>query len=85
AFRAMPDLRADVQRWSANDDVLFIEMSFFATIGGRVITWRNVDRFLFRNGVAVERTAFFDPARVQRAFLANPRGWFQLARLRSGI
>ncbi|MGI9424060.1 MAG: nuclear transport factor 2 family protein [Hyphomicrobiaceae bacterium] len=83
-FRAMPDLRAEVHRWSAEEDVLFIEMSFTATIGGRVVTWRNVDRFLFRNGVAVERIAFFNPSKLRRAFLANPRGWTQLVRLRIG-
>ena len=85
AFRAMPDWRAEVHRWSAEDDTLFIEMSFSATIGGRPVTWRNIDRFLFRDGVAVERTAFFNPVPVRRAFLANPRGWLQLLRLRSGV
>ena len=83
AFPAMPDWRAEVHRWSAEDDTLFIEMSFSATIGGKPVTWRNVDRFLFRDGVAVERTAFFNP--VRRAFLANLRGWLQLLRLRSSV
>lgn len=85
AFRAMPDWRAEVHRWSAENDLLFIEMSFSATIGSKLISWRNVDRFLFRDGVAVERIAFFNPLPVRRAFLANPRGWLQLARLRLGI
>ena len=84
-FDAMPDLRAEIERWSACGDVLFIEMTFRATIGGREVAWRSVDRILFRNGAASERTAFFDPARVRRAFLRNPTALRQMLRLRLGI
>ncbi|MGI9407502.1 MAG: nuclear transport factor 2 family protein, partial [Hyphomicrobiaceae bacterium] len=69
AFRVMPDLSAEIHQWSTDNDALFVEMSFSATNGGRVVTWRNVDRILFRNGSATERMAFFNPARVRRAFL----------------
>lgn len=85
AFRAMPDLSADVERWSAADDVLFIEMTFHATIGGHSIAWRSIDRILYRDGIAVERRAFFDPSKVRRAFLRNPSALRQLLRLRFAI
>ncbi len=81
-FTALPDLRATVLRWAETDDALFIEMQFTATIGGREITWWNVDRFRFEGGVAVERVAYFDPSVLRRAFLGSVRGWVQLSRLR---
>jgi ketosteroid isomerase-like protein len=85
-FEVLPDLTARIHRWSATGDALFIEMTFAATIGGRRIEWRNVDRFLFRDGQAVERVAYFDPVKVRRAFLRSPRGWLQLLRrIRSGL
>ena len=85
-FDVMPDLTAEVLRWSASGDVLFIEMKFSATIGGKRIQWPNVDRFVFRNGMAVERVAFFNPLKVRKAFLANPAGWMQLwRRIRNGL
>ncbi len=85
-FEVLPDLTAQVERWSATGEVLFIEMTFAATIGGKCVTWRNVDRFLFRDGMAVERVAFFDPRPIRAALLASPSGWLQLwRRVRSGL
>lgn len=85
-FDVLPDLTAQVDRWSATGDVLFIEMTFSATIGGNKVTWRNVDRFVFRDGIAVERVAFFNPSPVRAAFLRSPAGWLQLwRRIRSGL
>jgi limonene-1,2-epoxide hydrolase len=63
-FEVLPDLTARVHRWSADGETLFIEMTFRATIGGRLVEWDNVDRFLFRDGRAVERVAYFDPTRI---------------------
>ncbi|MGB5809045.1 MAG: nuclear transport factor 2 family protein [Polyangiales bacterium] len=83
-FVAVPDLRASVLRWSQADDALFIEMRFTGTIGGRKVSWNNVDRFRFEGGVAVERVAYFDPTVLQRALLRSPSGWVQLLRLFRG-
>lgn len=84
AFRAMPDLRATVRRWSATDEVLFIEMTFHATIGGREVAWDDVDRILFKDGRAIERIAYFDPTPVRKAFTKNLRAMGQLMRMRMG-
>lgn len=84
ALHAMPDLTANIMRWSACGDVIFIEMTFRATIGRRQVAWHDVDRILFRDGVAVERIAYFDPAPVRRAFLASPSALRQYLRLRFG-
>ena len=80
-FEVLPDLTAQVLRWSAREDVLFIEMTFSATIGGKVTRWHNVDRFIFDKGLAVERVAYFSPNKLRWALAANPRGWKQLAKL----
>ncbi len=81
-FRALPDLRADVIRWNASQDVLFIEMTFHTTIGGRNVSWANVDRFLFEDGVAVERTAFFDSAILRKAYMRDLSSFAQFLRIR---
>ncbi|MEQ1868215.1 MAG: nuclear transport factor 2 family protein [Micropepsaceae bacterium] len=78
-FKALPDMRGDVTRWSAVGDTLFIEMTFTATIGRRRINWANIDRISFKNGAAIERVAYFDPTPVRLAFLTSPRGWRQFA------
>lgn len=85
ALRAMPDLRAEVLRWSSTGDTLFIEMTFHATVGGAPVAWGNVDRFIFRDGQAIERLAYFDPSKVRKHFLRSPAGWRQLARMRLGM
>lgn len=84
-FRAFPDLRAKSKRWAAAGDVLFIEFTFTATVGGVLLSWDSVDRFIFRDGQAVERIAFFqDSGVVLRHARRNPKGWVQILRLASG-
>ncbi len=82
ALTAMPDMSGTIHRWLFADDVLFIEMTFHATIGKSHVSWRNVDRFLFKDGVATERLAHFDPSPVRRAFLGSLAGLAQYWRLR---
>ncbi|MBO6634000.1 nuclear transport factor 2 family protein [Parvibaculum sp.] len=85
AFAGFPDLTGKTKRWAASGEVLFIEMTFTATVGGRKLSWDNIDRFLFRNGEAIERIAFFqDSTIVFRTARRNPRGWLQLVRLSLG-
>jgi SnoaL-like domain len=81
-LRVAPDLHAEVIRWAGASDTLFIEMTFHATLAGRLVSWNSVDRFLFQNGEAVERIAYFaDSNVVWRAAMRRPSGWIQLARL----
>ena len=79
-FVVFPDLTGRVLSWAASSSVLFIEMEFTATAGSGPIHWKNVDRFAFVNGVAVERVAFFNPRRIRKALLSSPAGWLQLLR-----
>lgn len=80
-FQALPDLTSTVENWSGSGDVLFIEVVFTATIGGRATHWRNIDRFTFDKGVAVERVAHFSPMPLYLAALKSPRGIGQLLKL----
>ncbi|MDX5365467.1 MAG: nuclear transport factor 2 family protein [Alphaproteobacteria bacterium] len=85
AFKAFPDLHARSRRWAASGNVLFIEMTFTATIAGELFSWDSVDRFIFRDGQAVERIAFFqDSTAVARRLRRHPSGWRQLFRLVAG-
>ena len=47
-FRLVPDIHAVVHRWSANDEVLFIEFTLKGTFGGKELAWSAVDRFVAR-------------------------------------
>lgn len=85
AFKAFPDLHARSKRWAVSGDVLFIEMTFTATIAGEVFSWDSVDRFIFRDGEAIERIAFFQDSRaVLRQARRNLKGWKQIFRLATG-
>ncbi len=73
-FEVFPDLTGKVTRWASAESFLFIEMTFSATIGSKTVKWHNVDRFIFKNGLAIERVAFFDPSTINQAFLSSPSG-----------
>ncbi|MDG1825420.1 MAG: nuclear transport factor 2 family protein [Henriciella sp.] len=83
-FKAIPDLRADVLRWSSSGDALFIEMIFYATIGGKPISWPHIDVLTFKDGIAIERVAYFDPSKLRKSLFRNLSSLVQLWRLRRG-
>jgi ketosteroid isomerase-like protein len=78
-FRLIPDLHATVHRWSADGDIVFIEFTLAGTFGGRPIEWNAVDRFVLRDGLALERISYFDSLPVGIEMALRPRGWRQLA------
>lgn len=84
AFAVLPDLTATVTEWAVSEDALFIAMEFRATVGRRAIRWRNVDRFVFRDGSAVERRAFFNPLTLMGSMLTSPRTLYRYLRSRVG-
>ena len=79
----VPDVHGMVERWSGGDDVVFIEFTLAATFAGRPIEWRLVDRFLLRDGLAIERVSYFDPLPIVAAMASRPSGWRRL--WRSGL
>ena len=83
-FAALPEMRGEVDRWSAREDVLFIEFRLRATLGGRPFEWPAVDRFrLDADGRAIERVTWFDSLPLVFAMTTRPRAWPRL--LRSGV
>jgi ketosteroid isomerase-like protein len=84
-FDLVPDLHGTVENWSATGDVVYIELRLEGTVGGRAFTMRTCDRIKLRDGRAIERVAYLDPAPLLKAVAASPRSWprFARAQLRS--
>jgi hypothetical protein len=82
-FALVADIRAEVERWAARDDELFIELTLRGTIAGRPIAWRACDRVTLREGLAVERESYFDPGPLLAAVASRPRAWLPFLRLQA--
>jgi ketosteroid isomerase-like protein len=84
-FTLVPDLHGTVENWSATGDVVYIELRLEGTIGRRRFTLHTCDRIKLRDGKAVERVAYLDPAPLLKAVAASPRAWprFIRSQLRS--
>lgn len=74
-FALLPDLHAEVDRWSAAGDTVYIEFRLIGTLGGRPVEWPAVDRFTLRDGMATERVSYFDPTPLVTALLTRPGAW----------
>ena len=83
-FALIPDIRAEVERWAAQGDVLYIELTLRGTPGGRPISWRACDRVTLRDGLAIERESYFDPGPLLAAVATRPRAWPPFLRLQLG-
>jgi hypothetical protein len=80
-FDWLPDIHGEVDRWTAEGDVVFIEFRLRATIGGRPFEWPLIDRFVVGpDGMAIERLTYFDPLPLVLAILARPSGWWRFWR-----
>jgi hypothetical protein len=82
-FELIPDIHATVHDWAASGDVIFISFTLEGTLGGRPVSWPCVDRVVLRDGLAVERRAYFDPTRLLRAVATRPRAWSPFLRLQA--
>jgi ketosteroid isomerase-like protein len=93
-FDLVPDLRGTVENWAVSDDVIYIELRLEGTIGrrrsggevcGRRFVMHTCDRITLRDGKAIERFAYLDPAPLVKAVVRSPRAWprFLRAQLRS--
>jgi ketosteroid isomerase-like protein len=83
-FTFMPDVHGEVEDWAARGDTLMIALTLIATVGGRPVRWRVVDRIVLRDGVATMRESYFDPTPLLVAVVTRPRAWprFVVARAR---
>lgn len=82
-FVAIPDLHARVDRWGPTDDGVLIEFRLIGTVGGRPLEWPAVDHFVLKDGMALERTTYYDASRLLVAFVTRPKCWPRV--LRSGL
>lgn len=72
-FRALaarlPDLTLTVERWAVAGDAVFVEWRGRASVAGKPIEWRGIDRVLLRDGRTYAGEAFWDTQRVTAQFL----------------
>jgi ketosteroid isomerase-like protein len=80
-FTLIPDLKGDVERWAARADTVYIELTLRGKLAGRPLSWRVCDRITLRDGVAVERESYFDPAPLIAAVATTPRTWPRFLRM----
>jgi hypothetical protein len=73
----LPDLRADVDRWCGNGELVFIEFRLHASLGGDRIEWPNVNRLQLRGDKAIERITYFDPLVVLPTLARHPSAWWR--------
>ncbi len=69
---SLPGLTADIDHWSGDNDIVFIEFRLRASLGPDVLEWPNVNRLRLRDGKAIERITYFDPLAVLPALLRHP-------------
>jgi SnoaL-like domain len=62
---AMPDLVVTPLDWAADGERMYIAWETQATIHGERRTYRGVDRFRIKDGMAVEEHVIFDTAVLQ--------------------
>jgi hypothetical protein len=79
-FGLLPGLHGETGDWSARGDVIHIELTLRATLGGRPVEFATCDRIVLRGERAIERLAYSDPTPLLQAGLVNPRAWLPLAR-----
>lgn len=75
-FAWLPDLHAVVDRWSGTSEALFIEFRLRAHVGSELVEWPVLDRFVLRDGRALERVSYFDSAPLLRKVLVHPSSWW---------
>jgi hypothetical protein len=74
-LRVFKGLRGQVHDWAPHAEGVFIDFTLSATLGGRPVGWRGIDRFLLRGGQAVERVHYFDTRPLKQQTLRLPRAW----------
>lgn len=78
----LPDLRGTVDSWSASGDTLLIAWRLTFTLGRAPFELRIADRIVARDGLIVEREAYFDSLRLMLATIARPSAWLGYWRYR---
>lgn len=78
----LPDLRGEVDDCSFAGETIFIAWRLRFTLGRGPYELRIVDRIVSRDGLIVERDAYFDSLRFFVATLTRPSAWIPYLRYR---
>jgi SnoaL-like domain len=87
-FSCLPGLRADVDNWCGDKDIVFIEFRLRADLGRDELEWPNVNRLRLCDGKGIERVTYFDPLVVVPTLLRHPSiawRWWRSSRLSSFV
>jgi hypothetical protein len=80
----LPDIRGEVVSWAGHEDLMFIEVRLSATLGGKPLDFRAIDKlWLSPSGTVLRRDSFFDSSPLIQAVLRRPSAW--LPWWRSGL
>jgi ketosteroid isomerase-like protein len=82
-FALIEDLHGVIERWGSRGDALYIELTLRGKLAGRPLCLRVCDRVTLRDGVAIERESYFDPAPLIAAVIRTPRAWPGFLRLQA--
>jgi hypothetical protein len=83
-FALIEGIHADVERWAADGDTIYVELTLRGTVGRRPLSARVCDRVrLNPDGRAAERETYFDPTPLLGAVARSPRAWPLFLSLRS--
>jgi ketosteroid isomerase-like protein len=63
-LQMIPDLRLKIIRWAAAADTVMIEWEGAATVAGKPLQWRGVDRISLREGKTYESQVYWDTREV---------------------
>ncbi len=81
-LRWLPDLHGTIDEWAVAGETVLIAWRLHFTLGRRPFELRLVDRLVARDGLIVEREAYFDSLRFLLATLARPSAWSGYLRYR---
>ncbi len=80
-FGLVPDLLGTVEGWASREDVVYVALRLEGTIGRRSFELPTVDRVTLRDGKAIERIAYANPAPLLRAVALSPSTWPRFIRM----
>jgi hypothetical protein len=79
-----PGIHGEVLRWSAEGDLVMIEMRMTVPAGQRPLAWDLVDRIELEGGLVRERITYMDSLPIVLGVLTRPSLWAAMARFYLG-
>jgi hypothetical protein len=76
-----PGIRGRVLRWSAEGNLVWIEMRMTVPAGSRPLEWDLVDRIELEGGLVRERITYMDAVPIIGGVLTRPGLWSAMARM----